>query len=72
MHVHQLGIRHRRSEKLALNVLRLVLAVVFSALGCVLLFGSSPNRVGRKSPVRASKPLEFQGFLLLLEVRIPA
>ena len=29
MDVHQLGIRHRRSEKLALNGLRLVLAVGF-------------------------------------------
>jgi hypothetical protein len=38
MDVHQLGIRHRRPEKLALNGLRLVLAVVFSALGCGLLF----------------------------------
>jgi hypothetical protein len=38
MNVHQLGIRHRRSEKLAFNGLRLVLAVVFSALGCALLF----------------------------------
>ena len=34
--------------------------------------GSSPNRVGRKSPVRASKPLDFQGALLLFEVRNPA
>jgi len=38
MEVHQLGIRHRRREKLALNGLRIVLAVVFSALGCGLLF----------------------------------
>ena len=38
MDVHLLGIRHRRSEKLALNGSRLVLAVVFSALGCGLLF----------------------------------
>jgi hypothetical protein len=38
MNVHQLGLRHRRPEKLALNGLRLVLAVVFSALGCVFLF----------------------------------
>jgi hypothetical protein len=38
MDVHQLGIRQRRSEKLALNGFRLVLAVVFSALGCGLLF----------------------------------
>src|SRR3954447_23315580 len=38
MDVHQLGYRHRRPEKLALNGLRLVLAVVFSALGCSLLF----------------------------------
>ena len=38
MDVHQLGIRHRRPEKLALNGLRLVLAVVFSSLGCGLLF----------------------------------
>jgi hypothetical protein len=38
MNVQQLGIRHRRSEKLAYNGLRLVLAVVFSALGCALLF----------------------------------
>jgi hypothetical protein len=34
--------------------------------------GSSPNRVGRKSPVKASKPLDFQGVLLLFEVRNPA
>ena len=38
MNVHQLGIGHRRSEKLAFNGLRLVLAVIFSALGCALLF----------------------------------
>ena len=38
MDVHQLGIRHRRPEKLALNGLRFVLAAVFSALGCGLLF----------------------------------
>ena len=38
MDVHQLSIRHRRSEKLALNGLRLLLAVVFFALGCGLLF----------------------------------
>ena len=38
MTVHQLGTGHRRSEKLAFNGLRLVLAVVFSALGCALLF----------------------------------
>ena len=38
MTVHQLGIRHRRSEKLAFNGLRVVLAVVFTALGCGLLF----------------------------------
>jgi hypothetical protein len=38
MTVHQLGIGHRRAEKLAFNGLRLVLAVVFSALGCALLF----------------------------------
>jgi uncharacterized membrane protein YphA (DoxX/SURF4 family) len=38
MDVHQLGIRHRRPEQLALNGLRLVLAVVFWALGCGLLF----------------------------------
>ena len=25
----------------------------------VVFFGTSPNRVGRKSPVRASKPLDF-------------
>jgi transposase-like protein len=34
--------------------------------------GSSPNRVGRKPPVRASKPFDFRGFLLLLGVRNPA
>ena len=38
MDVQQPGIRHRRPEKLALNGLRFVLAVVFSALGCGLLF----------------------------------
>ncbi len=38
MHVHQIGIGHRRSERLAFEGLRLVLAVVFSALGCALLF----------------------------------
>ena len=38
MDVHQLGMRHRRPEKLTLNGLRLILAVVFSALGCGLLF----------------------------------
>jgi hypothetical protein len=38
MDVHLPGIRQRRPEKLALNGLRLVLAVVFSALGCGLLF----------------------------------
>ena len=38
MDVHLLGIRHFRSEKLALNGSRLVLAVVFSALACGLLF----------------------------------
>jgi hypothetical protein len=38
MDVQPLGIRHRLPEKLALNGLRLVLAVVFSALGCGLLF----------------------------------
>jgi hypothetical protein len=38
MNVYQLGIRHRRSEKLALNGFRLVLAVVCLALGCGLLF----------------------------------
>jgi hypothetical protein len=37
MDVHQLGIGHRRSEKLALNGLRLVLAGIFTALGCGLL-----------------------------------
>jgi hypothetical protein len=37
MDVH-LGIRHRRSEKLALNGVRLFLTVIFSALGCGLLF----------------------------------
>ena len=41
-------------------------------LGRVLVQGSSPNRVGRKPPVRASKPFDFRGFLLLLGVRIPA
>jgi hypothetical protein len=34
--------------------------------------GCSPNRVGRKSPLIAPKHLDFQGFLLFLEVRIPA
>jgi hypothetical protein len=34
--------------------------------------GSSPNRVGRNSPVKASKPFDFQGVLLLFEVRSPA
>jgi hypothetical protein len=38
MNVHQLGVGHRRSKKLAFNGLRLVLGVVFSALGCALLF----------------------------------
>jgi hypothetical protein len=38
MDAHQLRIRHRRSEKLALSGLSLVLAVVLSALGCGLLF----------------------------------
>lgn len=38
MDSHQLRIRHRRPEKLALSGLRLVLAVVLSALGCGLLF----------------------------------
>ena len=38
MDVHQLGIRHRHSEKLALNGLRLVLAAGCSALGYGLLF----------------------------------
>jgi hypothetical protein len=38
MDVHQFGIRHRRSEKLALNGLRLVLAAGFSELACGLLF----------------------------------
>ena len=38
MDVHQLGVRHRRSEKLALNGLRLVLAAGFSELACGLLF----------------------------------
>jgi uncharacterized membrane protein YphA (DoxX/SURF4 family) len=38
MNVHQLGIRHRRREKLALNGFRLILAVVFSTLGCVFFF----------------------------------
>ena len=38
MDVQQLGIRHRRPEKLALNGLRLVLAIVISTLGCGLLF----------------------------------
>jgi hypothetical protein len=35
---HQLGSRHRHSVTLTLNGLRLVLAVLFSALGCGLLF----------------------------------
>ena len=38
MDVHQLRIRQRRSEKLALTGLSLVLAVVLSALGCGFLF----------------------------------
>jgi hypothetical protein len=38
MDAHQLRIRHRRLEKLALSGLGLVLAVVFSALGCGFLF----------------------------------
>ena len=38
MDVHQLRIRQRRSEKLALSGLSLVLAVVLSALGCGFLF----------------------------------
>jgi hypothetical protein len=38
MDVHQPGIGHRRPEKLALNGLRLVLAIVISTLGCGLLF----------------------------------
>jgi hypothetical protein len=38
MDVHPLGNRDRRSEKLALNGLRMVLAVVFSALGWGFLF----------------------------------
>src|SRR5262249_42995153 len=38
MDVHQLRIRQRRSEKLALSGLSLVLAVVLSALGCGCLF----------------------------------
>jgi hypothetical protein len=38
MDVQQPGIRHRRPEKLALNGLRLVLAIVISTLGCGLLF----------------------------------
>src|SRR5262245_19965208 len=38
MDAHQLRIRHRRSEKLALSGLSLVLAVVLSALGCGFLF----------------------------------
>ena len=54
------------------------LAVVFATKGGgrfpgqLHFIGSSPNRVGRKSPVRASKPLDFQGFLLLLGVKNPA
>jgi hypothetical protein len=38
MDAHQLGIRHRHLEKLALNGLRAILAVVLSVLGCGLLF----------------------------------
>jgi hypothetical protein len=38
MDAHQLRIRHRGSEKLALSGLTLVLAVVLSALGCGFLF----------------------------------
>ena len=38
MDAHQLGIGHRRLEKLALNGLRLALAGIFTALGCGLLF----------------------------------
>jgi hypothetical protein len=38
MDVHQLGIGHRRYEKLALNGLRLALAGIVTALGCSLLF----------------------------------
>jgi hypothetical protein len=38
MDAHQLRIRQRRSEKLALSGLSLVLAVVLSALGCGFLF----------------------------------
>jgi hypothetical protein len=38
MDVHQLRIRQRRSEMLALSGLSLVLTVVLSALGCGLLF----------------------------------
>jgi hypothetical protein len=38
MDVHQLGIVHRRFEKLALTGLRLALAGIFMALGCGLLF----------------------------------
>jgi hypothetical protein len=38
----------------------------------MMINGSSPNRVGRRSPVRGSKLLDFQGFLLLLAERNPA
>jgi hypothetical protein len=38
MDVHRLRIRQRRSEKLALSGLSLVLAIVLSALGCGFLF----------------------------------
>jgi hypothetical protein len=38
MDVHQLGIGHRRFEKLALNGLRLALAGIVTAMGCGLLF----------------------------------
>jgi hypothetical protein len=34
-------------------------------------FGSSPNRVGKRSPLRASKPLDSSGFVLLPGVRNP-
>jgi len=34
--------------------------------------GSSPNRVGRESPVVALKPLDSQGFVLLIGLRNPA
>ena len=46
MNVHQLGIRHRRSERLALNGSRLDLAVVFNGI----LSDAAQATAGRRVP----------------------